>query len=57
MQFLVLALASLAAAAPSIKLRAPSDVCPALDTPLCCQADVLGVLDLTCEARKYTLSS
>ena len=56
MQFLILSLAALAAAAPSLKARAPLTVCPALDTPLCCQLDVDGVLDLTCEARKLPLS-
>lgn len=53
MQFLVLAFAALAAASPAIKLRAPIQVCPALDTPQCCQADVDGVLALTCESRMF----
>lgn len=54
MQFTILAFAAMAAAIPAmIQERAPGSVCPALDTPLCCQADVDGVVDLTCEARKY----
>lgn len=54
MQFTILAFAAMAAAIPAmIQERAPGSVCPALDTPLCCQADVDGVVDVTCEARKY----
>lgn len=54
MQFTILAFAAMAAAIPAmIQERAPGSVCPALDTPLCCQADVDGVADVTCEARKY----
>ncbi|KAL9529502.1 Cryparin [Sphaerulina musiva] len=51
MQFTILAFAAMAAAIPAmIQERAPGSVCPALDTPLCCQADVDGVADVTCEA-------
>ncbi|KAK4495885.1 hypothetical protein PRZ48_013153 [Zasmidium cellare] len=57
MQFLVLAFAALAAAGPAIKLRAPISLCPALDTPLCCQLDVDGVLDATCESPSGDPSS
>ncbi|USW55117.1 Putative cerato-ulmin hydrophobin family, Hydrophobin superfamily [Septoria linicola] len=56
MQFLILSLAAMAAAGTipaMLKERAPLTVCPALDTPLCCQLDVDGVLDLTCEAREF----
>ena len=57
MQFIILALASMAAAVPAIlKERAPLDVCPALDSPMCCQLDVDGILDLTCEVPKDTSS-
>ncbi|PPJ58862.1 hypothetical protein CBER1_09269 [Cercospora berteroae] len=59
MQFIILALASLAAAGTipaKLAERAPSDVCPALDSPLCCQVDVDGVLDLTCESAEDTSS-
>lgn len=52
MQFLILAFAALAAAGPAIKLRAPIGICPALDTPQCCQLDVDGVIDASCESRK-----
>jgi hypothetical protein len=54
MQFSTLAIAAFAAltSAAAIK-RAPADLCPALDTPQCCQVDVDGVLDLTCSARKF----
>lgn len=55
MQFIILAFAALVAATPARlrAKRAPSDVCPAIDTPLCCQADVDGVLALTCSPREY----
>ncbi|KAI5360517.1 putative cerato-ulmin hydrophobin family, Hydrophobin superfamily [Septoria linicola] len=59
MQFLILSLAAMAAAGTipaMLKERAPLTVCPALDTPLCCQLDVDGVLDLTCEAPDDTSS-
>ncbi|SMQ47727.1 unnamed protein product [Zymoseptoria tritici ST99CH_3D7] len=49
MQFIILAVAALAAATPArLRERAPINVCPALDSPECCQADVDGVLALTC---------
>lgn len=58
MQFIILAFAALAAATPARlrAKRAPIDVCPAIDTPQCCQADVDGVLALTCSPRKSQLS-
>ncbi|CAD0093949.1 unnamed protein product [Aureobasidium mustum] len=44
-----------AAATPNLKrrtgiieMRAVSDLCGPLDTPMCCATDVLGVADLTC---------
>ncbi|KAF7195398.1 Cryparin [Pseudocercospora fuligena] len=46
MQFILLAFAALAAASPLLEKRA---VCPALDTPLCCQLDVEGLVDTPCE--------
>ena len=53
MQFSTVAIAAFAALSSAAVLkRAPADLCPALDTPQCCQVDVDGVLDLTCEARK-----
>lgn len=33
--------------------RQNSAVCGGLTTPLCCQTDVLGVVNLNCAARKY----
>lgn len=43
--------ATLSAASPAVlEKRAP--LCPALDTPLCCQLDIDGVVDATCEARE-----
>lgn len=55
MKFLLLACtAALAAATPTLLQRqAPIFLCPALDTPLCCQLDVDGVLDVTCESREF----
>jgi hypothetical protein len=53
MQFSTLAIAAFAALTSAAALkRAPADLCPALDTPQCCQLDVDGVADLTCSARK-----
>lgn len=58
MQFKVLSLALLAASVANAtpapvyargggrKIATP--VCPAGDTPFCCQLDVLGVIDVTC---------
>lgn len=60
MQFSTLAVAAFAAftsAAAINKARAPIDLCPALDTPQCCQVDVDGVLDLTCESPESGLTS
>ena len=44
-----------AAATPNVKrrtgiieMRAASDLCGPLDTPMCCATDVLGVADLSC---------
>ncbi|KAL1585907.1 hypothetical protein WHR41_04953 [Cladosporium halotolerans] len=50
MQFTVLAIAAFTAftSAAAIDKRAPSDVCPSIDTPQCCQLDVDGVVDATC---------
>lgn len=53
MQFSTLAIAAFAALSSAAVLkRAPADLCPALDTPQCCQLDVDGVADLTCSARE-----
>jgi hypothetical protein len=52
MQFTTLAFAAFAALTSAAALkRAPIDLCPAIDTPQCCQVDVDGVADLSCEAR------
>jgi hypothetical protein len=54
MRFSTLAITAFAALTSAAALkRAPIDLCPAIDTPQCCQADVDGVLDLTCSARKF----
>lgn len=56
MQFtnaLVLAFAALAAAAGPLAERKAS-VCPAGQTPQCCQLDVEGILDLPCSSGEYT---
>ncbi|KAK4496201.1 hypothetical protein PRZ48_012181 [Zasmidium cellare] len=34
-----------------------SDLCPALYTPQCCQADVLGLVGLTCDSPSLGLTS
>lgn len=53
MQFTTFTIAAFAALTSAAAVRrAPIDLCPALDTPQCCQVDVDGVIDLTCEARK-----
>ncbi|GAB7332136.1 hypothetical protein MBLNU13_g04013t1 [Cladosporium sp. NU13] len=58
MQFSTLAIAAFAALSSAAVLkRAPADLCPALDTPQCCQLDVDGVLDLTCEAPESDLTT
>lgn len=36
----------------TMKPRALNDLCPPLDTPLCCETVVEGVAGLTCELRK-----
>lgn len=54
MQYSILTLAFaavMATASPVLEKRAA--LCPALDTPLCCQLDVDGIIDATCEAREY----
>lgn len=52
MQFTTLSIIAFSALTSAAALkRAPIDLCPALDTPQCCQADVDGVLALTCESR------
>jgi hypothetical protein len=52
MQFTTLAFAAFAALTSAAAVRrAPIDLCPAIDTPQCCQVDVDGVADLSCEAR------
>lgn len=57
MQFTTLAFAAFAALTSAAALkRAPIDLCPALDTPQCCQLDVDGVLDVTCSPRKSPIS-
>ncbi|KAI3475736.1 hypothetical protein L1887_62814 [Cichorium endivia] len=55
MQFTVLAIAAFTAftSAAAIDKRAPSDVCPSIDTPQCCQLDVDGVVDATCASRSF----
>ena len=53
MQFSILTIAFaavMATASPVLEKRAA--LCPALDTPLCCQLDVDGIIDATCEARE-----
>ena len=53
MQFSILAAAAFAALTSAAALkRAPADLCPAPDTPQCCQLDVDGVADVTCSARE-----
>lgn len=54
MQFTTLSIIAFSALTSAAALkRAPIDLCPALDTPQCCQADVDGVLALTCESRTF----
>jgi hypothetical protein len=49
MQLTTLALTAFATLSSAAALkRALIDLCPALNTPQCCQVDVDGVLDLTC---------
>lgn len=55
MQFLVLAFAALAAASPLEKRQGPAALCPAIDTPQCCQLDVLGVAAVSCASRECCL--
>jgi len=58
MQFSTLTIAAFAALSSAAVLkRAPADLCPALDTPQCCQLDVDGVADLTCSARESNETS
>ncbi|KAM0709104.1 hypothetical protein Q7P35_003140 [Cladosporium inversicolor] len=58
MQFSILAAAAFAALTSAAALkRAPADLCPALDTPQCCQLDVDGVADLTCSAPESDLTT
>jgi len=60
MQFTTFAFAAFAAVASAVAIekrspleqRAPGDLCPALDTPQCCELDVDGVAALTCSPRK-----
>jgi hypothetical protein len=60
MQFTTFAFAAFAALASAaaiekrspLEQRAPIELCPALDTPQCCQADVDSLLGLTCSSRK-----
>ena len=53
MQFSTLAIAAFAALTSAAVLkRAPADLCPALDTPQCCQLDVDGIAAVTCSARE-----
>ncbi|KAF1991219.1 hypothetical protein K402DRAFT_323470 [Aulographum hederae CBS 113979] len=37
-------------------LNKRASVCPALDTPLCCQLDVEGIIDTPCESPDDTSS-
>lgn len=53
MQFLALAFAALAAASPLVERQGPAALCPAIDTPQCCQLDVLGVAAVTCASRMF----
>lgn len=53
--FAAIATLNMAAASPSQRahLRALNNLCPGIDSPLCCETDVDGVVDLTCESRKW----
>ncbi|CAD0110214.1 unnamed protein product [Aureobasidium uvarum] len=55
----ILAIAAVASAAATpnlkrrtgiIEMRAASDLCGPLDTPMCCGTDVLGLADLSCSS-------
>jgi hypothetical protein len=60
MQFTTFAFAAFAALTSAaaiekrspLEQRAPINLCPAIDTPQCCQLDVDGVAAVTCSARK-----
>ena len=52
-KLITLAFAALAVAMPQPALDKRAALCPSLDTPLCCQLDVDGVLDATCASRMY----
>ncbi|KAF2162961.1 hypothetical protein M409DRAFT_26813 [Zasmidium cellare ATCC 36951] len=46
-----LLLAALTAAHPmTFQPRAPYEICPAFDTPLCCQLDAGGMVGTTCQS-------
>ncbi|KAM0712343.1 hypothetical protein Q7P37_011438 [Cladosporium fusiforme] len=58
MHFSTLSLFAFTALASAATLkRAPINLCPALDTPQCCQLDVDGVIDLTCESPESDLKT
>ena len=52
MQYSILTLAFAAVTATASPVLEKRDsLCPALDSPLCCQLDVDGIIDATCESR------
>ncbi|KAG9661630.1 hypothetical protein KCU98_g9945, partial [Aureobasidium melanogenum] len=61
----ILAIATIAAAAatPNMKrtgaleMRSATDLCGPLDTPMCCETDVLGVADLSCSSVPSSVNS
>ncbi|KAK5999989.1 hypothetical protein QM012_005077 [Aureobasidium pullulans] len=62
----ILAISAIASAAATpntkrrtgiIEMRATSDVCGPLDTPMCCATDVLGIADLSCSAVPSSVTS
>ncbi|KAG9944507.1 hypothetical protein KCU85_g7852, partial [Aureobasidium melanogenum] len=61
----ILAIATIAAAAATpnmkrtgnIEMRRSTSLCGPLDTPMCCQTDVLGVADLNCVAVPNTITT
>ncbi|KAF1353240.1 fungal hydrophobin-domain-containing protein [Delphinella strobiligena] len=64
LQTIVLALAALAAASPAPDQRRTanligrsSDLCGPLDTPMCCETDILGVADLNCASIDSSIKS
>ncbi|KAG9600349.1 hypothetical protein KCU77_g3457, partial [Aureobasidium melanogenum] len=59
----ILAIATIAAAAATpnqkrtgnIEMRRSTSLCGPLDTPMCCETDVLGVADLSCTSVPNTI--